>query len=395
MPDGLSARQGLTVRPVATAAEAELFIRLPARLGGAAAGWSVPLFADTRRIFDPGFNAALGEWRVPRWLAWRDGRAVGRIAASWPGDGALSQGLGGFGFLALERDPAILAALLATASDWLAAQGAERLRGPLSFTMNHEIGLLVEGGALPMPRMPRNPAWLPPMLDAAGLTRARDVLACTLDLDEEIHRARFAPLLAAWPSRSELAVRRLRATRLAEEVALIRDIFNDAWAENWGALPVSVAEAETMTRLLRPLLLSGAVFFAEWRGEPIGLLSLIPNVEAPAAALDGRLLPFGWARMLHALLGGAHSARLPMLGIRRAWRRTPVSAMAVGSLLTAGIDFAERRGWRTIEISWILEHNRAMLHCMERLPAPVTGRWRLWELPLPQAAAVSSTSPSD
>ncbi|HWL82353.1 MAG TPA: hypothetical protein VNR89_15500 [Roseomonas sp.] len=370
------------IRPVASAAEAELFVRLPARLGGAAAGWSVPLFADTRRIFDPGFNAALAEWSVPRWLAFRDGRPLGRIAAAWPRDGATSQGVGGFGFLALEQDPAVLEALLGAARGWLAAQGAARMRGPLSFTINHEVGALLEGGALPMPRMPRNPPWLPPMLDAAGLAREMDLLACTLDLAEEAHRPRFAALLARWPGRSELQVRRLRASRLDAEIGLIRDLFNDAWAENWGALPVSAAEAATMARLLRPLLLRGAVFFAEWRGEPIGVASLIPNIEPAAARLDGRLLPWGWARMLHALAGGADSARMPMLGIRRAWRGHPVSAYAMGALLSAAIDHAERRGWQRVEISWILAHNTAMLQAMARLPAPVSGHWRLWSADL-------------
>lgn len=384
-PVGLSAA-GTEIRRVTTPAEAELFIRLPALLGGAAAGWSVPLFADTRRIFDSGFNTALAEWTVPRWLAWRDGRPVGRIAAAWPRDGAATAGLGSFGFLALERDPAVLAALLDTAAGWLAERGATRLRGPFSFTINHEIGLLVEGGALPMPRMPRNPAWLPPMLDALGLAREKDVLACTLDTATESHRAAFAPRLAAWSGRGELRIRPLRRRGLGREVALIRDMFNDAWAGNWGALPVSAAEAGTMKRLLRPMLLAGGGYFAEWRGEPIGLAMLLPNVEAATARLDGRLLPLGWARMLRALIDGQGSARLPMFGIRRAWRGTEAGRMAAGALLAAAIGHAERRGWRRVEISWILEDHRGMLRLMDSLPAPVTGRWRIWGAPLPLAA---------
>jgi hypothetical protein len=378
-------RRMTRITPVATARDAETFVRLPSLLGGEAAGWSVPLFADTRRIFDPGFNRALAEWRVPRWLAWRDGRPVGRIAAALPVAGAP---LGHFGFLALERDAAILQALLRAATDWLAAQGATRLRGPLSFTINHEAGAQVGGfDGLPMPRMPRNPAWLPPMLDAAGLAPEMDLLACTLELARESHRARFAPLLARWPARGALRIRRLDRRRLGAEVALIRELYNDAWAENWGATPVSAAEAGTMARLLRPLLLTGTVLFAEWQGRPIGLLSLIPNVEQAAARLDGRLLPFGWAAMLRALAGGAGSARVPMLGIRRAFRGTPVSAMALGALLAEGIGLAEARGWARLEISWILEHNHAMRQAMARLGAAETGRWRLWGAALPRPAA--------
>lgn len=404
---------GLSVQPVSTPAEADIFARLPALLGGAAAGWTVPLFAETRRIFDPGFNLALSEWRVPRWVAWREGRPVGRIAASLPIagtaifggaaragadlDGAgreepgqagpaaanADAGLGHFGFLALEPDAAVLDALLGTAAGWLTAQGASRLRGPLSFTINHDSGAQVGGfGGLPMPRMPRNPPWLPAMLDASGLRREMDLLACTLDVPAETHRARFAPLLARWPGRDALRIRPLRRARLMQEVMLVRDLYNDAWGGNWGATPVTAAEATTMARLLRPLLLSGAVLFAEWRGEPIGLLTLLPNIEAASARLDGRLLPWGWAAMLRALLA-SRSARVPMLGIRQAWRGHPVSAMAQGALLSGAIALANRRGWRHLEISWILEENHAMRQAMARLGAPETGRWRLWGTALP------------
>ncbi|MFC3125136.1 GNAT family N-acetyltransferase [Pseudoroseomonas globiformis] len=367
----------VTIRSVSTPAEAECFIRLPATLDD---GWSIPLFADTRRIFDPRFNAALSEWEVPRFLAFRDGEPAGRIAASLPRGGG---NVGGFGFLALQQDPAVLRALLDAARGWLAGRGAARMRGPVSFTINHEIGVLVEGGGLPMPRMPRNPSWLPGMLDAYGLRREMDVLACTLELARETHRTRFSRLLERWPGRDGLRIRRLQTRHLAREVALVREVFNDAWAANWGAVPVSEAEAATMARLLRPMLLTGAVFFAEWEGETIGLVSLIPNIEPQAAALQGRLLPFGWAGMLRALCGGARSARLPMLGIRQRWRGTPVGAHAMGALLSAAIGWAERRGWERLEISWILEHNAPMLQAMARLPAPISGRWRLWADALP------------
>jgi hypothetical protein len=133
------------------------------------------------------------------------------------------------------------------------------------------------------------------------------------------------------------------------------------------------------------LLLSGRVFFAEWHGEAIGLLAIVPNIEETVAGLGGRLWPLGWASLTRALIGRTRNARVPMLGIRRAWRGSPVSAMATGALLTEAINLAERRGWARVEISWILDDNAKMLQAMARLPAPVTGRWRLWGAPLEPA----------
>ncbi|MDI3305547.1 MAG: hypothetical protein QJR07_00470 [Acetobacteraceae bacterium] len=369
----------MQVRPVAMRAEAKAFVRLPAQLGGEAAGWSVPLFLDTRRFFDPGFNGVLREYDVARFLAWRDGRAVGRIAAGWHRAGG-AEAIGTFGFLALERDAAVLAALLEAASGWLAARGARWLRGPFSLTINHEVGALVEGFGRPgMVRMPRNPPWLPAMLEGAGLVPEKDVLACTLTVAEERHRARFAPLLARWPRAAGLSIRPLDMARFDAEIRLVTALYNDAWAENWGAVPVGEAEAATIARIMRPLMRAGAILIAEWQDEPIGVLSMIPNLEEATEGLGGRLLPFGWWRVARvALLGRSRSARVPMLGISRRFRGHPVSAMAVGALLDRAIGIAAARGWESLEISWILEDNAAMLQTMARLPAPVTGRWRIY-----------------
>jgi len=376
----------LDVRFVGSRADAAAFVGLPAALGGEAAGWSVPLAFDTRRFFDPRRNGVLRDHAAARFLAWRGGRCAGRIAAGWRLAGA-PDGVGTFGFLALERDPEVLAALLRAAGGWLASQGARRLRGPLSLTINHEAGALVEGFGRPgMVRMPRTPEWLPAMLEGAGLGRERDVLACTLTVAEERHRARFAALLARWPGASDLRVRPLDKRRFDEEIRLVTALYNDAWAENWGAVPVGEAEAATIARVMRPLLRAGAVLFAEWRGEPMGVLSLIPNLEEATEGLGGRLLPFGWWRVARVLLGHGHSARVPMLGTVRRFRRHPVSAMAVGALLDGAIRIAAERGWDAVEISWILENNAPMLRAMERLPAPVTGRWRVYGAPLPPRA---------
>jgi hypothetical protein len=138
----------IEVRPVSTRAEAAAFLRLPAALGGEAAGWSVPLEFDTRRFFDPKRNGVLQDYAAARFLAWRSGRPVGRVAAGWCREDAQG-GTGTFGFLTVERDPAALAALLRAAGDWLSAQGARRMRGPLSLTINHEVGALVEGFGRP------------------------------------------------------------------------------------------------------------------------------------------------------------------------------------------------------------------------------------------------------
>ncbi len=370
----------LTLRPVATRAEARAFLHLPASLGGAAAGWGVALHYDTARFFNPGFNGYLADHTVARWVAYRAGRPVGRIAAAHrPGAAG-----GSFGFLALQPDPAVLAALLAAAFAWLRSQGATQASGPFNLSINHEAGAQLSGFDRPaMIRMPRTPPWLPAMLDAAGLAPAQDVVARTLHLPTETHTARFTPLLARWPGRAALRLRPLDPAHYQRDIARFTQLFNQAWANNWGAEPVGAAEAATIARVMRPMTRAGAILFAEYQGEPIGVASVIPNLEEATAPLNGRLLPFGWARVAHLMLTGrSRTGRLPVIGVAPAWRHHPAGAMALGLLLAGCIAAARARAWQELEISWVLPQNLAMQQTCDRLGAPETGRWRIWQTPL-------------
>jgi len=365
----------LQARPVATAAEARAFHALPARLRHL--GWSVPLRWEEARMFDPGFFTFLADHQVARFLAWRDGVSVGRIAACVPRDAAAPAT---FGFLCTERDPAVLAVLLDAARSFIRGQGRDRMTGPLSFTINHEVGAQIGfHDRPPMLRMPGTPEWLPAMLDSAGLAPVQDVLACTLDVAAERHSTRFAALALKRPAdMARLRLRVMDRRDFTGEVRRIADLYNDAWGANWGAVKLRPAEVESLGKLLRPLLWSGEVIFADWDRRPVGLVAVVPNLAAAMPA-DGRLLPLGWLRLAGALAGKVGSARVPMLGITQAFRGHSASALAMGALLREAIGLAGRRGWGQLEISWILEGNAAMRNAMARLPAPVTGRWRLWQ----------------
>ena len=364
----------LSTQTVTNAAKARAFLALPTRLRGL--GWSVPLRWEEARMFDPAFFGFLADHAVARFLVLLDGVVVGRIAACVPHDAAAPAS---FGFLCAERDPAVVAALLDAARGFIRGQGRAGMTGPLSFTINHEVGAQIGfHDRPPMLRMPGTPDWLPAMLETAGLAPVQDVVACTLDLRAERHSARFAALALKRPAEmARLRLRVLDRRDFQAEIGRVATLYNDAWGANWGAVPLRPAEVAGLGKLLCPLLWSGEVIFADWDGQPVGLVAVVPNLAAAMPA-DGRLLPFGWARLAGALAGRVRSARVPMLGIAQGFRGHPASALAMGALLREAIGLAGRRGWESLEISWILEGNAAMRNTMARLPAPVTGRWRLW-----------------
>lgn len=381
----------LSVREVGSAADARAFLTLPRRLGGHRAGWTMPLLSRTRLAFDPRRNGALSAWEVARFVAWRGGVPVGRVSASLPkpaavapdpllaytggrpGAGWTREGAGGeghFGFLALERDAAVLDALLDAAAAWLRALGASRISGPFSFTINHEAGALVSGFGLPGSiETPENPAWLPAMLERAGLAPAMDLLAFDL----------YPRPRAARPLPAGLRIRRIGALAWPRRAPGILRLFNEAWRGNWGFRAVGEAEARTIARLMRPLALSGAVFVAEWQGEPVGVAALVPNVNEATDGLDGALPPWAVPRVAAAVLGRVGSARMPLLGTVPSVRGRPVGNAAVDGLLDAANALALKRRWRRVEVSWVLAENTAMVARMKREGAVETRRWRVWE----------------
>jgi hypothetical protein len=169
----------------------------------------------------------------------------------------------------------------------------------------------------------------------------------------------------------------------ARDIALVTELFNDAWAGNWGAEPVGPEEATTIARIMRPLTRAGAILFAEWRGRPIGVASVIPNLDEATEGLDGKLLPFGWLKVARLVATGrSRTGRLPMLGIAREIRGQPVSAMALGLLFQGAIAAARARGWQQLEMGWLLEDNRLALNFIDRLGAPESGRWRIYGAPM-------------
>jgi hypothetical protein len=338
------------------------WLRVPASLGGHRAGWAVRPDGQTRTMLDPARNPSLAAWRLAPLLARRDGRPVGRLLAARPVAGGVTH----FGYLALAQGEAeALAALLDAAAGW----GGGGLVGPLDFSLNHTAGALVAGFAPPFAiETPQNPAWLAPLLERAGCAKLRDLLGYRLD----------AAALPAAPPPPGVAIERIGFGGLPRGFEAIRRFYNAAWAENWGFMAVSEAEGAVMARLLRPLFWAGRGLLAREAGEVVGLVVILPDVNAVTDPLDGTLPPRAWPALLRALAGRVGSARIPLLGLAPALRGTPRGQLVMAALLGAAGATARARGWRSVEVSWVLEENAPMRGLMRRIGAREHRRWRLF-----------------
>lgn len=368
----------MDITPVLTRRDRALFMRLPDRLHADDPCYVAPLLAQRREMLDHARNPYFSHAEVALFLAWRNGRPVGRVSAQIDHHSVERHGaIGHFGLLAAEDDAAV-AALMESVERFLASKGMVRVRGPFNLSINQEAGLLVDGrDTLPAMLTPHDLPHLGPALEGLGYGKARDLLAYAVPVDEE--PTPLARRLVG-VSAGRLTLRPFRLGSLGAEITRALGIFNDAWRDNWGFVPLTEDEMRALAVSLQPLLDERLTCFAEIDGEPAGMLIALPDLNEAIRGLHGRLVPFGWARLLWRLkVAGVKGARVPLMGVRRD---------LAGSVLGAAIPFAmveavrpqlRALGYRRVEMSWILEDNLPMCRMAEAGGGVVSKRWRLYE----------------
>jgi len=217
-------------------------------------------------------------------------------------------------------------------------------------------------------------------IEAAGCHKAMDLLAACCKVDQVNFPAEVAEVAAKDPIARAISTHGLSLAGWWSSFPRVLSLYNDAWAQNWGSVPVSDAEARMIASLMLPVSKPDWVRIAEWQGKPIAIVAQIPDVNEALAGLHGRLLPFGFATLMWTLhVRGTRRTRIPMIGVATKWRNTRVGALAVSLLLAESIEQARKSGVEEIEISWMLETNRAVLNLVERLHARMTRRFRIYE----------------
>ena len=371
------------VLPADTRERRNDFLRLPSVLYAHDPFWVAPLEFEVReRIW--GSNPFLKHASVAAWVAYdAAGRPAGRITAQWDllHQQTHADARGAFGFFEVAEDPAIAGALLREATAWLRSQGARRVRGPLNLGVNEECGLLVEGFDSPPSVMmghglPRYDA----LLRSLGLTPAKDLLAYRVAPDFEAPRV-MRRLAEAGGTR--VRVRPLDTRNRTRELALIRDIFNDAWARNFGFVPFTEEEFADVGRMVTLLSPSDYVQIAEVDGVPVAFIVAMPNVNEIARALGGKLLPFGWLKLLWGLkVRHPRSARVPLMGVRQSFQQSRLGPGLAFLVIDAVRKSLCGRGVREVEMSWILEDNSGMRSIIEAIGGVLCKRYRLYEMEL-------------
>lgn len=382
----------IQITPVSSGADLRAFVELPFRIYRGDPSWVPPLRSDVRWMLDPRKNPFWKHARRELFLARRDGRVVGRVAAivDEEHNRVHQDRTAFFGFFECTNDPDAARGLLDAAEGAVARMfpACDKLRGPVNPSMNDEVGALVpaesESGP-PMIMMTYNPAWYLDLFSGAGFVKEKDVVAILAPVLDHSGDRLGRVAQAVLKRNPSMRVRTIRMDRFDEELATVKDLYNRAWEKNWGFVPMTSDEIDAMAKKLKPLLYPPYVWFAEMDGKPAAFMLGMPDFNQVLRKLGGSLLPFGWLKFLLEKRK-IDQVRLMAFGVLPEFRKRGIDAVLYYLSMQEGV----KAGAKRAEFSWMLEDNEAILKDLEVFGGKIYRRYRLVCRPVPANTATRS-----
>lgn len=373
----------IEIIPVKTSKQKKLFLNFEWEVNKNTPNWISPLYIERKKVLNTKKNPFYQHSEIELFLAFKNGRLSGRIAAitnenynKFHNDRA-----GFWGFFDAFNDQETANALFTAAADWLKTRGKDQMFGPLNPSSNDECGMLIDGfDTPPFISMTHNADYYPKLAEGFGLVKAKDLYAwfiATKDANDNISE-KMIRVSEKIMKRGNITLRNLVLKNLKTEIKLIKEIYNDAWSNNWGFVPFTEAEIDNVAADLKQIADENMLLIAEKNGEPIGFSVTIPNVNEVLAKIPtGRLLPTGIFKLISGVKK-IKSLRVIILGIKKEH-----NLIGLGSIFyVESIRRAYKSGYKSAEMSWILEDNLSMNRAIESIGSKRYKTYRIYSYPL-------------
>lgn len=373
----------IEIIPVKTSKQKKLFLDFEWKVNKNTPNWISPLYIERKKVLNTKKNPFYQHSEIELFLAFKNGRLSGRIAAitnenynKFHNDRA-----GFWGFFDAFNDQEVANALFNAAANWLKARGRDQMFGPLNPSSNDECGMLIEGfDAPPFISMTHNADYYPKLAEGFGLLKAKDLYAwfiATKDANDNISE-KMIRVSEKIMKRGNITLRNVVLKNLKTEIKLIKEIYNDAWSNNWGFVPFTEAEIDNVAADLKQILDEKMLLIAEKNGKPIGFSVTIPNVNEVLAKIPtGRLLPTGIFKLISGVKK-IKSLRVIILGVKKEH-----NLIGLGSIFyVESIRRAYKSGYKSAEMSWILEDNLSMNQAIESIGSKRYKTYRIYSYPL-------------
>ena len=370
----------IAVSQVTTAADRDAFIKFPWQIYRDDPAWVPPLLLERKEFLDRKKHPFFEHGDAALFLARAGGKIVGRIMASDdPNYNALHQSnVGCFGLFESVDDPAVAGALFEAAAAWLREKGRTEIMGPIDYSTNYVCGLLVEGFEFPPTLLTaHNPAYYAALLEGLGFSKTMDFYAWWFSEPERAAK-RLRRLAAGLEKRHSAVIRSGDLKNFSVEAQRIREIYNEAWKENWGFVPFTEKEFEFLAKELKQLVVPEFTLIAEVGGEPVGFILCVPDINVAFKKINGRLttygIPIGLAKLLYHK-SRIRTARLIALGVKPKYRRGGIAEMLVLRIIE---DAMIKRGF-TGELSMTLENNHLINRFLAAIGAKKYKTYRIYQ----------------
>ncbi len=373
----------IEIKPALTKADRKIFVELLWDIYKDEPNWTPPLMMERMDAIDENKNPYFEHAEVRFWIAYKDGKPVGRISAQIDELVPKHHGIntGHYGFFDCIDDQDVANALFETASNWLSENGMVEMIGPFCLSINEETGMLVEGHDTP-PRlmMGHSRPYFEKLVLGAGLGKVKDTWAYTLDISKPILQPTIQKLVNRAVDKGQVTFRPINMDKYEEELKIILDIFNDAWIENWKYIPFTEAELDHAVKELKMIIREDFTYIAEIDGVPQAMMVTLPNLNEIIADLNGKLFPFGifkllWRLKLSPSFG---TVRVPLMGVRKEYQNSRLSGIMSFGLFEACRQSAIKVGCHTAELSWVLEENTRLSKLLETIGCVKYKTYRLF-----------------
>lgn len=358
------------------------FITFPWKVYAGDPNWVPPLIIERKAFFDRKKNPFYRYAKVQLFLAVYKGEVLGRIAAcvNFAHNQFHQEKVGFFGFFESVENYDVAYRLLKVAMIALKRAGMEAMRGPMNFSTNHEVGLLIDAfDQPPMVMMTYNPAYYVDYFERFGLNKEKDLIAFKLTRDD-IPPERMQKIVERIRGRSGATFRKLDVSDFRNELMKVIKVYNDAWEDNWGFVPLHEDEFIHIGKDMKQILDKDLALFAEVDGEPAGFALALPDINQVLIKLNGRLFPFGLVKLLWntKVRNKVDQARVITMGVVRKFQKRGIDNVFYLDLFNNGC----AKGYKMAELSWVLEDNQLMVSAAETLGAKRYKTYRIYQAPL-------------
>ncbi len=365
----------ITVRPVRSRKELKQFVLFPWQIYKNDPYWVPPLIHDQLNFLVPGKGAFFEFGEAELFMAFEGGRPVGRISAHVDHQYEKYRDTisGHFGFFEAVNDRRVAAALFAKAEEWLAARGKIRVEGPFNFTLYDASGMLYEGfDSLPVIMLTYNPPYYNDLLTQCGYVKSIDWYAFMVRRDVKLRPSFYR--IRERILKQGIRIETLDLKKLDVAIRHVGTIFNEAWIENWGHVPLTERQLRDLADELKFVVDPDLTYLAFLGEKCIGFSLSIKDANPALQKADGRLLPFGLLKiLLH--MRKIRRLRTIAMGVLKEHRHRGLDILFYLNTIEEGM----KKGYTESECSIIVETNRRMIGALEDLQAVRYKTYRFYQ----------------